>query len=108
MNLLSNAGDAIAELGTIRVRSWHEGDSVMVSVSDTGSGMSAATAEKIFEPFFTTKDVGKGTGLGLSISIGIIEEHKGRINVESTVGKGSTFTVSLPAMKPGSKEKDES
>ncbi|MEI6876155.1 MAG: ATP-binding protein, partial [Spirochaetota bacterium] len=96
VNLLANAGEAIAEHGTIRVRSWMEDDSARVSISDNGAGMTAETFERIFEPFFTTKDVGKGTGLGLSISLGIIEKHSGRIDVESKVGFGTTFTVTLP------------
>jgi len=67
-----------------------------VTVSDDGSGMDAPTLGRIFEPFFTTKDVGKGTGLGLAISQGIIEKHRGRIEVESRVGRGTTFTVTMP------------
>ena len=96
VNLLVNAGDAIGEIGTIRVTSRSEGDSIKVTVSDDGSGMDAPTLGRIFEPFFTTKDVGKGTGLGLAISQGIIEKHRGRIEVESRVGRGTTFTVTMP------------
>jgi two-component system, NtrC family, sensor kinase len=69
---------------------------IAVEVRDTGSGMDDATRERIFEPFYTTKEVGDGTGLGLSISWGIVREHGGWIDVTSTPGGGSTFTVYLP------------
>ena len=103
VNLLANAGDAIAGHGTIRLRSWMDGASVRISVSDDGAGMEEETIRRIFEPFFTTKDVGKGTGLGLSISLGIIERHRGSIGVESQPGSGTTFTVTLPAAAPAEK-----
>ena len=67
-----------------------------VAISDSGCGISEENLQRIFEPFFTTKEVGKGTGLGLSISYEIIRKHGGKISVESVVGQGSTFTVSLP------------
>jgi signal transduction histidine kinase len=69
---------------------------VVVRISDTGKGMSPETLSKLFTPFFTTKPRGQGTGLGLSISYGIITRHKGRIDVQSELGKGSTFTIRLP------------
>ena len=68
-----------------------------VSFQDNGIGMTAAQRDKIFEPFFTTKEVGKGTGLGMSISFGIVENHKGRIAVESEEGRGASVNVILPA-----------
>lgn len=68
----------------------------MICVKDNGTGMSREHKEKVFEPFFTTKEVGKATGLGLSISYGIIENHKGRIEIESTEGEGTAVTVMLP------------
>ena len=97
MNLLVNAAHAIEGQGTIRVRTWQEGDTICVAVSDTGCGIPAENLKRIFEPFFTTKDVGKGTGLGLSISYDIVKKHNGEMLVESEVGKGTTFTVRLPA-----------
>jgi signal transduction histidine kinase len=69
---------------------------VTVEVKDNGGGIPDHLREKIFQPFFTTKDPGQGTGLGLSVSSKIIEEHKGRIEVESEVGRGTTFRVILP------------
>jgi signal transduction histidine kinase len=69
---------------------------ISIEIADTGIGMDDETKNRIFEPFFTTKDVGEGTGLGLSIVFGIIEKHRGSINVVSARGKGTTFTVVLP------------
>jgi PAS domain S-box-containing protein len=96
MNLLVNAGQAIVEHGEITIRTGRDGDGVWVAVSDTGSGIPQENLNRIFEPFFTTKPVGKGTGLGLSLSYGIVVKHRGRIEVTSEVGKGTTFRVILP------------
>ncbi|MDP3686756.1 MAG: ATP-binding protein, partial [Sulfurimicrobium sp.] len=96
MNLLVNAGHAIESQGTITIRTGQEGDQVWVEIADTGKGIEAANLKRIFEPFFTTKPVGKGTGLGLSLSYGIVTNHHGRIQVESTPGMGTTFRVWLP------------
>jgi signal transduction histidine kinase len=96
LNLLTNAAQAIEENGTITITSRATSDEILVSISDTGSGIPPENLEKLFEPFFTTKPVGQGTGLGLSVSYGIVEKHDGTIEVESTVGKGTTFTVRLP------------
>jgi len=95
-NLLVNAAHAIEQQGTITVRTWQDGDLVVLSVADTGKGILPENMNRIFDPFFTTKDVGKGTGLGLSISYDIVKKHGGEIAVESTIGVGTTFTVKLP------------
>ena len=73
-------------------------DEVMVEVEDNGAGIPGADQSKIFEPFFTTKPPGRGTGLGLSICYGIVEDHHGRIEVDSAPGRGSIFRVFLPVM----------
>ncbi len=97
MNLLVNAAQAIGgEHGEVRVATTATTDSVTVSVSDTGAGIDPTELNKIFDPFFTTKPVGEGSGLGLSIVFGIVDRHKGRIDVTSEPGKGTTFRVILP------------
>jgi two-component system, NtrC family, sensor kinase len=96
LNLLNNAGDAIAESGTITISTGNDASSVRLTVTDTGHGMSSEQAKKIFDPFYTTKEVGKGTGLGLSVSLSIVESMGGSIDVQSIPGVGSSFTVSLP------------
>jgi two-component system NtrC family sensor kinase len=97
MNLLVNAAQAIGELeGEVSVTTRCEGQTVIVSIRDTGCGIKPEQLKKIFDPFFTTKPIGEGTGLGLSISHGIIERHGGRIEVESAPSQGTTFTVFLP------------
>ncbi len=96
MNLLVNAAQAIENRGTITVRTGSSGDEVWVEVEDTGKGIAPEHLNRIFDPFFTTKPVGKGTGLGLSLAYGIMQKHKGRIEVKSELGKGTTFRVCLP------------
>ncbi|WP_233166322.1 ATP-binding protein [Archangium sp. Cb G35] len=96
-NLLQNAAHAIETRGEIRIRTRQEGSEVVVEIADTGKGMTQETISKLFTPFFTTKPRGQGTGLGLSVSYGIIAKHKGRIDVQSQPGQGSTFTIRLPA-----------
>jgi PAS domain S-box-containing protein len=98
MNLLVNAVQAIEKRGEIRVTSVREGDEAVVRIADTGPGMSPETLARIFTPFFTTKPPGEGTGLGLTICYAIISRHKGRIEVSSELGKGTTFTVRLPML----------
>jgi two-component system NtrC family sensor kinase len=96
MNLLTNAIDASRERGTVHVRTYEEGGEVRIVVKDEGAGIPLSVRERIFDPFFTTKPFGQGTGLGLSISYGIVQDHGGRIELDSEVGKGSMFTAILP------------
>jgi two-component system NtrC family sensor kinase len=96
LNLLVNAAQAITDQGTITIRTRADDAMVCVAISDTGSGMAPEVLAKVFDPFFTTKPVGQGTGLGLAVSFGIVEQHGGRIEVESTPGAGTTFSVMLP------------
>lgn len=104
MNILSNAIQAIEDNPTpvaapaIYIESRKVGDFLYVSFRDTGKGMDAVTQKRIFEPFFTTKEVGKGTGLGLSISFGIVQDHRGEIEVSSEPGMGTTFQLKLPVI----------
>lgn len=104
-NLVTNARDAI-ELrvpsedvptgGTITLSTLSKGDTVVFTIADTGVGIPEDRMEKIFEPFYTTKEVGKGMGLGLAITYGIVRDFGGEIEVESTLGRGTRFRVSLP------------
>lgn len=96
MNLLVNASQAISGEGSITIRTFREGDIVNVQFSDTGAGIRPENLSRIFDPGFTTKGVGVGTGLGLSIVFQIIHDHGGSVDVDSEVGKGSTFTLHLP------------
>ena len=100
MNLLINAGQAIAERGTITVATGVDGEDAWVSISDSGCGIPDESLARIFDPFYTTKPIGRGTGLGLAICYGIIAKHHGRIEVTSRVGLGSTFRVVLPICQP--------
>ena len=116
MNLAVNAKDAIEGNGQIKLSARNlrinsesavidypnvqPGDYVEVSLEDNGSGIPSKMLGQIYDPFFTTKDVGEGTGLGLSISHGIVREHDGEIQIDSTPGEGSCFTVVLPRVTP--------
>jgi len=101
LNLLVNAGQAIApgrpQDNLVAVRARREGDEVVVEVADSGAGIPPAVLERIFDPFFTTKPIGQGAGLGLPIARSVVDAAGGRIEVESAVGRGSTFRVRLPA-----------
>lgn len=99
LNLLVNAAQAIEVAGTIRISTGQLASDVWVCFEDTGCGIPADQLNRIFDPFFTTKEVGQGTGLGLSVSYAIVNRHGGRIDVESEVGKGSRFTVRIPAKR---------
>jgi two-component system NtrC family sensor kinase len=96
-NLINNAIDAMDHNGGTLTISAHQKENYLVfAVSDTGMGIPETNLDRIFDPFFTTKPVGKGTGLGLSICYGIIEKMGGKLEVESTLGKGTTFLISIP------------
>ena len=103
MNLLSNAIDASDQGGRVVVRTQAVDGEARIEVADEGHGIPPELRDRIFDPFFTTKPVGEGTGLGLSISYGIVNDHGGTIEVESTPGKGSTFKVSLPVREKSSR-----
>ncbi|MFZ6008538.1 MAG: PAS domain-containing sensor histidine kinase [Nitrospirota bacterium] len=98
LNIMLNAIQAVKNNGEIRIKTFTdtENNSITIEVSDNGQGIPEYVKPRIFDPFFTTKPVGEGTGLGLSISAGIISEHGGSIDVESTEGNGATFTITLP------------
>jgi len=96
LNLLNNARQALKSNGEISISTFHEDGKVYVRISDNGVGISPEDRKRVFDPGFTTKGVGVGTGLGLSICYQIIQDHRGEITVESELGKGTTFTISLP------------
>ncbi len=96
LNLINNARQAIHDKGTITLRTWLEDQTANIAISDDGVGIPKENLTRVFDPGFTTKGVGVGTGLGLSICYQIVKDHRGRIDVESEVGKGTTFTVRIP------------
>ena len=121
LNLCVNARDAMPEGGRITIAARNitldeqfaaahldtkPGPHVILEVQDNGSGMPVGLIEKIFDPFFTTKDVGKGTGLGLSTSLAIVKSHEGFFQVNSELGRGSTFRIHLPAQVGAADESD--
>ena len=97
INLIMNALQAMEDGGILRIEMAQDGEMVRLTVADTGHGIPPEALKRIFEPFFTTKEFGKGTGLGLTVVKGIIEEHQGTITVESEEGRGTKFTIRLPA-----------
>jgi len=96
--LATNALDAMVISGILTIAAKNQDDKVVVDVIDNGVGIPQENLPKIFEPFFTTKEIGKGTGLGLAVCYGILTEHGGALDVQSTVGVGTTFTITLPAV----------
>lgn len=100
MNIMSNAIQAMPEGGMLYIGTKKSGDQVEIKFRDTGIGMDEETQKRIFEPFFTTKAVGEGTGLGMAITHGIIEEHKGSIEVNSTPGQGTEIVLRFPIEQP--------
>ena len=98
--LLLNAADAMQGAGSVLVRTARAGNEALLEVQDRGQGIAPQDIGRLFEPFYTTKPPGRGTGLGLAICYGIVRDHGGRIEVESAVGRGSTFRVRLP-LAPG-------
>jgi two-component system NtrC family sensor kinase len=97
--LATNALDAMGDSGSLAIIARNDDYKVVIEVSDTGVGIPVENLPKIFEPFFTTKEIGRGTGLGLAVCYGILTEHGGSLDVQSTVGTGTTFTITLPAIK---------
>lgn len=100
LNLLVNAAHSLKDGGEVDVSTWQEGQMICVAISDNGCGIEPQNLKRIFDPFFTTKPVGEGTGLGLSVTYSIIVRHGGTIKVESTVGRGTCFTITLPIDSP--------
>jgi CheY-like chemotaxis protein len=122
MNLVTNARDAMPYGGKLTITtelaqlprtilvttpSHYERNYACITVTDTGIGMDEQTKERIFEPFFTTKEVGKGTGLGLSTVYGIVHQYEGYIEVESELGKGTTFKIYLPLIEGRAEEEEK-
>jgi signal transduction histidine kinase/CheY-like chemotaxis protein len=105
INVMLNSYQAMPDGGTLHITTRTVGSELQVIFADTGTGIPPENVQNIFDPFFTTKEVGEGTGLGLSVSYGIIKAHGGDIEVESQVGKGTTFVIKLP---PDKSEADES
>ena len=96
LNIINNAVYAMKDGGTLKIRTTAGTDNLRIAFEDSGPGIPPDVLGRIFDPFFTTKPEVSGTGLGLSVSLGIVQSHGGTIDVESKVGRGATFTVTLP------------
>lgn len=102
LNILSNAIYAVNkkfgsdEGGEIKISTSNDGDNVVITIADNGTGMTEEAKKKIFEPFFTTKEVGEGTGLGMSITYNTIKKHNGQILLNSVLGEGTQFVLKIP------------
>ena len=96
LNLFLNARDAMPKGGWLSITTRASGETAVIEVADTGTGIPPEHLSRIYDPFFTTKAIGQGTGLGLSITYGILQEHGGSISCESAVGQGTRFQVMLP------------
>jgi signal transduction histidine kinase len=104
LNLVLNALDSMREGGTLYLRTRVRGGKVIAEVRDTGHGIPAEIRDRIFDPFFTTREVGEGTGLGLAVSGSIVAAHGGRIELETAIGRGTTFRVIMAALAQGEDE----
>ena len=107
INIMLNAYQAMPDGGTLHITTRKVGSELQVIFTDTGPGIPPENVQNIFDPFFTTKEVGEGTGLGLSVSYGIVKAHGGDIEVESQVGKGTTFVIKLPLDKSEGDERQD-
>ena len=108
MNLVQNALQAVGDEGNVLVRSEVANSGVLISVIDNGPGIPLEIQTRVFDPFFTTKEVGEGTGLGLSISQRIVTAHRGRLEFETEIGKGTTFKLWLPMRQPNRDDENAS
>jgi two-component system NtrC family sensor kinase len=98
--LAMNALEATPPEGRVSIEARRDGDGVRLVVADTGAGIPPPHLDRIFEPFFTTKEAGKGVGLGLAVVYGIVTRHHARIDVQSEPGRGTAFTIRMPARQP--------
>jgi len=99
LNLFMNARDSMPAGGMVEIRTASHNGSVEIEITDSGTGIPTENLHRIFDPFFTTKSMGRGTGLGLSVSYGIIKEHAGKVDVRSTLGKGTSFRLEFPVAR---------
>ena len=107
VNLIRNAGEALPDGGDIEVKAYREADEVIVTVRDTGTGITEEDLPKVFQPFWSSKGVGIGKGMGLAVSHGLVKRHGGSISVESKVGVGTTFTIRLPLAQEQARKSEQ-